>query len=142
MDVDHIVLWVDDPKVSLDFYVDLLGFEPVRLKEYEEGSARFPSVRLNARTIFDLMDRSALLPLVRDFTGGGAEIGGQPINHVCMSTDEAAYNALCEKLKGAGVTLKSGGRDAFGAQGHAVESVYFNDPDGNVLELRYYQTSP
>jgi len=36
------------------------------------------------------------------------------------------------------VKLTSGGEDAFGAQGQAVRSTYFNDPDGNVLEIRYY----
>lgn len=84
------------------------------------------------------MDRDALLPLVRNFTGGGETIGGAPINHICLSMDQAAYTATSERLERQGVTLTPGGEDVFGAQGQAVRSTYFNDPDGNVLEIRYY----
>ena len=51
MDVDHIVLWVESSKRALEFYVNVLGLEAVRAREFEEGEARFPSVRLNERTV-------------------------------------------------------------------------------------------
>ena len=139
MDVDHVVVWVEDATRALEFYVDVLGLEAVRAEEFEEGKARFPSVRVNARTIFDIMDRNALLPLVQKFTGGGDTIGGAPINHICLSMSEAQYTATSARLTAHGVEVRPGGEDVFGAQGQAVRSVYFNDPDGNVLELRYYE---
>jgi catechol 2,3-dioxygenase-like lactoylglutathione lyase family enzyme len=139
VDVDHIVLWVENSKRSLAFYVDLLGLEAVRTKEFEEGKARFPSVRVNERTIFDLMERNELLPLVQDFTGGGDKIGGTPINHVCLSMTASEFASISARLAEHGVDVRPGGEDVFGAQGQAVRSVYFNDPDGNVLELRYYE---
>ena len=141
MHLDHAVLWVDDASQSLRFYVDVLGMEPVRADEYAQGKARFPSVRVNETTIFDLMDREALLPLVQKFTGGGSDIGGAPINHLCLSMSEAQYQQTSARLVAHGVDLKSGGEDVFGAQGQAVRSVYFNDPDGNVLEIRYYRAA-
>ena len=139
VEIDHVVLWVDDAKRSLDFYVNVLGFEAVRAQEFEQGKARFPSVRLNDRTIFDIMDRNDLLPLVQNFTGGGENVGGTPINHVCMSMDHAEFMATSKRLEDHGVELRPGGEDVFGAQGQAIRSTYFNDPDGNVLEIRFYQ---
>ena len=43
------------------------------------------------------------------------------------------YTSLTARLVAHGVDLKSGPERSFGAQGHAVRSVYFRDPDGNVL---------
>lgn len=139
MDLDHAVLWVESAKRSLKFYVNILGLEPVRAEEFENGTARFPSVRLNETTIFDLMERNDLLSLVQEFTGGGDNIGGAAINHLCLSMSESEYHEVSERLEAHGVNLKPGGEDVFGAQGQAVRSVYFNDPDENVLEIRYYR---
>ena len=139
MYIDHAVIWVENAKQSLDFYVNILGFEPVRSEEFTEGKVYFPSVRISENTIFDLMERSKLLPLVQNFTGGGDDIGGLPINHICLSMTHDEYNFIIKQLEAHDVKLTSGGENAFGAQGHAVRSTYFNDPDGNVLEIRYYE---
>ena len=138
MYIDHVVIWVENAKRALDFYVNLLGFETVRESEYLEGKARFPSVRINDKTIFDLMEYEELLPLVQNFTGGGEGIGGFPINHICLSMTHKEYKSIAQRLEAHGVNLTPGGEDVFGAQGQAVRSTYFNDPDGNVLEIRYY----
>ena len=139
MDLDHAVLWVESAKRALKFYVDILGLEPVRAEEFENGKARFPSVRLNETTIFDLMERNDLLSLVQEFTGGGDGIGGTPINHLCLSMSASEFDAVSARLIAQGVKLKPGGEDVFGAQGQAVRSVYFNDLDDNVLEIRFYE---
>ena len=68
MNIDHVVLWVDNPAKSLEFYVHVVGMQPVRQHEYEDGTAAFPSVRLNDSTILDLMSRE-MLPGVQEFTG-------------------------------------------------------------------------
>ena len=52
---------------------------------------------------------------------------------------EAEFNSISARLADQGVEVRPGGEDVFGAQGQAVRSVYFNDPDGNVLELRFYE---
>ena len=138
MEIDHVVLWVEDPKRSLDFYAGVLGLETVRAQEFEKGQARFPSVRINERTIFDIMDRNELLSLVQNFTGGGENVGGAPINHLCLSMSASEFTTLSARLAARGVNVRPGGENVFGARGQAVRSVYFNDPDGNVLEIRYY----
>lgn len=47
MELDHAVIWVKNAEKSLAFYVDILGLTPVRAAEFQDGKARFPSVRLN-----------------------------------------------------------------------------------------------
>ncbi len=139
MNIDHVVLWVDSSKRSLDFYVDLVGLRPVRAQEFEEGTAPFPSVRLNDTTILDLMDRK-LVSFVQELTSGDS--GGQPINHRCLSMNAADYSALTARLVAQEVELTPEGERSFGAQGLAERSVYFTDPDGNVIEIRHYDKVP
>lgn len=136
MNIDHVVLWVDNPRSALDFYVNIIGLHPVRQQEFEEGIAAFPSVRLNDLTILDLMNKD-MLSEVQEFTGGG-DVGGLPINHICLSMDAENYSALRTRLISQGVEFTSGGEQAFGAQGLAELSEYFRDPYGNVIEIRHY----
>lgn len=139
INIDHVVLWVESSRRSLDFYVTVLGAEPVRLEEFEAEEAPFPSARLNESTILDLME-TRMVKAVQDFTGGvGA--GGLPINHLCLSVDSAEYAEIAARLAEAGVTLTPGSKKSFGAQGLAERSEYFSDPDGNVIEIRYYKQS-
>lgn len=137
MEIDHVVLWVESPERALAFYVEVLGLAPERAEDYAAGRTSFPSVRVNETAILDLMARNKA-EAVRAFTGGGAASGGTPINHVCLAMTAADYAALTARLEEAGVELRSAGERPFGAQGHARESVYFQDPDGNVVEIRYY----
>jgi catechol 2,3-dioxygenase-like lactoylglutathione lyase family enzyme len=118
--------------MNIDHVVGLL---PVRAQDFKEGKAPFPSVRLNDRTILDLMDRQ-LVSRVSEFTGGDS--GGRPINHICLSMNAAKYSALTARLLARGVELTPETERSFGAQGLAERSKYFRDPDGNVIEIRHY----
>lgn len=138
MQIDHVVLWVADPMRSVEFYSEVVGLEPVRVQEFAEGKASFPSVRVNANTILDLMDASKIEG-VRSFTGSNAQAGGTPINHLCLSMMEDECDALLERLAKHGIATNPGGEASFGAQGDAKRSVYWNDPDGNVIEVRHYE---
>ena len=42
MDIDHIVLWVDNAERSLDFYMNILGLEAVRLDEFSFWTSKIP----------------------------------------------------------------------------------------------------
>ena len=137
MDIDHVVLWVESEKRSLEFYVDVLGMTPLRVREFEQGRVIFPSVRVNENTILDLMNLKKL-SAIREFTGDSGESGGTPINHVCFSVNAAHYTSLTARLEEHGVSLAPGPEKPFGALGDARRSVYFRDPDGNILELRHY----
>jgi catechol 2,3-dioxygenase-like lactoylglutathione lyase family enzyme len=136
MNIDHVVLWVSNPRNSLDFYVNIVGMRPVRQQEFEAGTVAFPSARISDSTILDLMNTD-MLSDVQEFTGGG-DGGGAPINHICLSMSVEDYLALRSRLTTQGVELTSGGEQSFGAQGLADRSEYFRDPDGNVIEIRHY----
>ena len=139
MDIDHIVLWVKNTERSLEFYIKILGLETVRLNEFHSGHAKFPSVRINGSSILDIMEREELLPIVKKFTGSNDDAGGTPINHICLSVSGDEYESISKRLKDSEINFQSGGENAFGAQGHAVNSFYVNDPDENVIEIRYYK---
>jgi catechol 2,3-dioxygenase-like lactoylglutathione lyase family enzyme len=134
--LDHVVLWTDDPLRAVAFYTDVLGFEPVRVDEFREGRAPFPSVRISERTILDLMARVAA-PVVDAMAGADAS-AGHPVNHVCFAMPERDFETLRQRLDGAGIAISSMMEQSFGAQGLAPRAFYFRDPDGNVLEARYY----
>ncbi|WP_330340704.1 VOC family protein [Streptomyces sp. NBC_00557] len=136
MRLDHVVLWVADPVAAAGFYETAVGLEPIKVAEFAEGKAAFPSVRVNEETILDLAPlgfapRMKMLP-------GAAESAGHPVNHICLSLPADAFDALRARLQEHGVTVSYIDRDLSGARGNATRSFYFRDPDGNVFEARHY----
>jgi catechol 2,3-dioxygenase-like lactoylglutathione lyase family enzyme len=119
--LDHIVLRTTDVERSLAFYCDRLGLEPERVEEWRRGEVLFPSVRVDATTIIDL------------FAG---ERDGTNLDHLCLVVEPTDLQALAESLAPGrqGNAVLEG---LYGAQGLA-SSVYVEDPDGNVVELRCY----
>jgi catechol 2,3-dioxygenase-like lactoylglutathione lyase family enzyme len=117
--LDHVVLVVADVERSLTWYIDELGARPVRLDEWRAGEVLFPSVRLSASSIIDLVqgDRS-----------------GQNIDHLCLEIDPTDLDAIAASGR---FDVVGGPADLFGARGMG-RGLYVRDPDGNVVELRYY----
>ena len=135
--LDHVVLWTDDPLRAVEFYERIVGLAPVRLAEFRAGQAPFPSVRISSAAIIDLMARAAT-PIIDALTGGEASAGHR-VNHVCLAMSEADFTSLRARLAANGITITGHMEQSFGAQGLAPEAFYFCDPDGNVLEARYYR---
>lgn len=141
IDIDHVVLWVEDPMRALEFYRDIVGLEPVRLEEFMEKKASFFSMRLSERSLLDIASKAmgAMINAKVQQIGLTQNAAGTPTNHVCLAMSKEAFVALRQRVEAAKApqfVLK----DAFGARGEAPESFYFADPDGNVLEARYYGT--
>jgi catechol 2,3-dioxygenase-like lactoylglutathione lyase family enzyme len=135
--LDHVVLWTEDPLRAVDFYVRVVGLSPVRVEEFRAGTAPFPSVRISATAILDLMARVAA-PVV-DAMAGAEASAGHRVNHVCLAMAQEDFTALRGRLETSGVAISSVMQQSFGAQGLAPEAFYFRDLDGNVIEARYYQ---
>jgi glyoxylase I family protein len=137
MRLDHVVLWAKNPRVSMDFYTRVVGLAPVRFAEFEAGEAPFPSVRVCADSIIDLMPLESI-PGTETLTRveGSA---GHPVNHVCLALSKAEYDALDRRLQAEGVDTSARLSPNFGARGWAPQGYYFADPDGNVVEARYYE---
>jgi catechol 2,3-dioxygenase-like lactoylglutathione lyase family enzyme len=119
--LDHLVLNCADVEASLRWYCDELGLEPVRADEWRDGTAPFPSVRIDPHTIIDLL---------------AAPRSGVNVDHLCVVVDPVDLDAVAASgrfdLVGDGPI-----RGLFGARGDAT-SLYVRDPDGNTVELRTY----
>jgi catechol 2,3-dioxygenase-like lactoylglutathione lyase family enzyme len=120
--LDHVVLVVADVERSLAWYTDELGGRPVRAEEWRAGEVLFPSVRLDAGTIIDLVqgDRS-----------------GQNVDHVCLEIEPADLDSVAASGR---FDVVGGPAQLFGARGMGT-GLYVRDPDGNVIELRYYDAA-
>lgn len=139
--LDHVVLWVDDPLASVEFFEKVVGLEGVRVAEFREGKAPFPSVRISETAMLDLVTRTTA-PMLNGMSAGfdpkAGQSAGHPVHHVCIAMSEAELEELRKRLTAAGKEPKAFLKNSFGARGTAPSTFYFTDLDGNVLEARHY----
>jgi catechol 2,3-dioxygenase-like lactoylglutathione lyase family enzyme len=129
--MDHIVLNVEDDEKMITFYSRILLFPSERLDEYRAGKVPFPSLRLNADTIIDLFPKKLWEKSAR--FGPGRE----NLNHFCFALGKEAWQELLVRLAANSVSIEEGPVPRWGAHGTGT-SVYFRDPEGNLIEARYY----
>lgn len=120
--VDHIVLTVFDIDRTLDFYSRVLGMEAVTFAGGRRGLA-FGRQKLNLHQAGREFEPKALRP-----APGAIDI--------CFIA-QTPLEQVIEELKSAGVTVIEGPVDKTGALG-PMKSVYFRDPDGNLVEVSNY----
>lgn len=119
----HILLRVADIERAKAFYTQLLGLEIV--EEDPDHGGVFMTLGGNSHTI-DLM--SADNP-ERDARPLANRVG---VHHVAFQVESP------EALREAYFTLESHGVEGLRAVDHvSQQSIYFNDPDGNRLEIYY-----
>ncbi|EFG77524.1 glyoxalase family protein [Mycobacterium parascrofulaceum ATCC BAA-614] len=135
--LDHVVLWTSDPRAAMDFYTRVVGLAPVRFAEFEAGDAPFPSVRVCADSIIDLLPLANAAGTEAMTRAEGS--AGHPVNHVCLALSRSEYDALDQRLQAEGLDTGARLSPTFGARGWAPQGYYFTDPDGNVIEARYYE---
>jgi catechol 2,3-dioxygenase-like lactoylglutathione lyase family enzyme len=117
--LDHVVLNVADVERSLAWYTEELGLKGERVDEWRTNEAPFPSVRVDASTIIDLVV---------------GERTGENVHHVCLVIDPTDLDEVVASER---FNVLQGPVPRWGAQGWA-QSIYIRDPDGNVIELRHY----
>lgn len=131
--MDHIVLNVKNDTKMIDFYANVMMFETERLEEYLTGKVPFPSVRLNRNTIIDLFPKKL-------WQSGPSPDGAvhTNLNHFCICLNKDTWESLFSRLKENNITIEDGPVARWGAQGTGT-SIYFRDPEGNLIEARHYE---
>jgi catechol 2,3-dioxygenase-like lactoylglutathione lyase family enzyme len=117
--LDHVVLNVADVERSLAFYCRELGLAPERVEEWRRGEVLFPSVRVDANTILDLLATART---------------GENADHLCLVVEPTDLEAVKDSGR---FEVVDGPATRFGARGDGT-SLYVKDPDGNTVELRHY----
>ena len=130
--MDHIVLNVEDDEKMIAFYSKVLMLATERLDEYRAGKVPFPSVRLNSETIIDLFPKKMWQKSAM------AGKGRENLNHFCIALSIETWEDLRERLKANNVAIEEGPVPRWGAHGTGT-SIYFRDPQGNLIEARYYE---
>lgn len=118
-DFDHLVLRCADIETTLAWYTTELGLAPVRVDEWRAGNAPFPSVRVSATTILDLIP-------------GAADDGR--LDHLCLVVEPCDLAAVAASGR---FEVLDGPDKRYGARGDGT-SLYIRDPDGLTVELRHY----
>ena len=122
--IDHIVLTVKDVQATCDFYLKTLGMEVVRF-----GSGRtalsFGSQKINLHQVGKEWEPKAHRP-----TAGSGDL--------CLITSVPIAQVV-QHLSACGVKVIEGPTEKTGARG-PILSVYFRDPDLNLIEVSNYMT--
>jgi len=122
--IDHLVLTVADIDRSVDFYVSVLGMQRI---EFAEGriALGFGRQKINLHQVGREFKPNAARP-----TPGSADL--------CFVIDIPLEDAKT-RLESRGVDIIEGPVARSGATG-AIESLYFRDPDENLIEVSRYVT--
>jgi catechol 2,3-dioxygenase-like lactoylglutathione lyase family enzyme len=123
--IDHVVFTVKDIKATCDFYTKVLGMEVVTFGEGRKALA-FGSQKINLQQL----GRESTL-IADKPTSGSADI--------CFVTS-APVSEVIAHLNSFGVRLVGGPVERNGARG-MMTSVYFRDPDLNLVEVSNYASS-
>lgn len=125
--IDHVVLRTENLDKMLYFYRDILNC-PV---ERELPDLGLVQLRAGAGLI-DLVPVDSELGRAG---GGPPRSDGPNMDHVCLCISKVEESALSQFLTERGIE-QSDFAERYGAQGHG-RSVYINDPEGNVVELKF-----
>lgn len=117
--IDHVVLTVRDIDAAVAFYTRVLGVEAVTFGNGRRALA-FGHQKINLQTL-----------------------GQEQRNHACIGSGDLCLvtrwpvEDVMKKLSDEGVEVVEGPVAKSGALG-PITSVYFNDPDGNLIEVSRY----
>ncbi len=117
--IDHIVLTVRDIERAAAFYARVLKMDVITFGEGRHA-LRFGNQKINLQTLGQE---------TRNFAGIGS-------GDLCLIT-EMKTDALLAHLSAESVKIVEGPVAKSGATG-PITSVYFNDPDGNLVEVARY----
>lgn len=122
--IDHLVLTVKDPDATCSFYARVLG---MRITTFAAGRTAlvFGDQKINIHQYGREFEPKAKIP-----TPGSSDL--------CFITKEPLANVI-NHLRLNGVEILEGPVARTGARGTTIKSVYFRDPDGNLIEVSNYK---
>jgi catechol 2,3-dioxygenase-like lactoylglutathione lyase family enzyme len=120
--LDHVVLTVKDLEVTVDFYTRVLGMR-VSVSPGGPLAVRFGNQKINLHEL-----GSEFQPNARRAVPGAGDL--------CLITEQP-IEAVVSHLEECEVEILEGPVARMGALG-PMTSVYFRDPDGNLLEVAAY----
>ncbi len=123
--IDHVVFTVKDIEATCDFYSKVLGMEIVTFGQGRKALA-FGSQKINLQQL----GRESTL-IAQKPTSGSADI--------CFVTS-VPLSEVVAHLSSFGVKLIGGPVERDGARG-LMMSVYFRDPDLNLIEVSNYRSA-
>ena len=69
----------------------------------------------------------------------GRDSAARPnMNHLCLVYNKDRWDTLRKQLKAKKVEIETGPVKRWGAHGTGI-SIYFRDPEKNLVEVRYYE---
>lgn len=120
--IDHLVLTVIDIDKTIDFYTNILGFEVVMFGDNRKALT-FGDQKINLHQKGKEFEPKAEYP-----TSGSADL--------CFISENNIEDVL-EELKQKNIEIIEGIVERTGALGK-IRSVYFRDPDLNLIEVSNY----
>jgi len=123
--LDHLVLTVKNIEASCEFYTKVLGMKTIVFGENRKGLV-FGSQKINLHQRGEEFDPKAQVP-----TPGSADL--------CFITSTPLHEVLLH-LGSCGVAVLEGPVERTGAKGQIL-SVYFRDPDMNLIEVSNYESA-
>ena len=124
--IDHLVLTVADIATTVEFYTRVMG-----MRRVEFGGGRV-ALAFGRQKINLHQAGSEFEPHAGRVQPGSADL--------CFIVDDKIEDVIAE-LEIRGVDVIEGPVPRTGAGG-AIESVYFRDPDGNLIEVSNYVENP
>ncbi|RFS20721.1 VOC family protein [Chitinophaga silvatica] len=121
--LDHLVLTVHDVDQTCEFYSNILGFAVITFGDNRKA-LQFGNQKINLHQYRHEIDPKAAYP-----TPGSADL--------CFIAATPVEEVLKELMLH-NVEMLSGIVERTGAVGK-IRSVYFRDPDGNLLEVSNYE---
>ena len=124
--LDHLAITVRDVERTLDFYRRALGAEVLYEELWRSGKIPVVILQLGASRLSVHAAARPAAPHARAPSAGSAD--------VCFRWD-GPLAAATAQLAAAGVPVEEGPVPRPAADGKPGASLYFRDPDGNLLEL-------
>jgi catechol 2,3-dioxygenase-like lactoylglutathione lyase family enzyme len=123
--LDHLMLTVRDAQRSIDFYTNVLGMSEATFDAGRKALS-FGQQKINLHEVGREMNPKAAKP-----TPGSADL--------CFISD-SPMDAILAELRQHGVEIIAGPVERTGALG-PIASVYFRDPDKNLIEVSKYPSN-